>query len=95
MQREINEAYRAEADVAKIEEDVRKLNEKANAIANDIKKHADYVKLDEQFKARQKQMHEVDARVCDLCILEASDGASRDADLLGELELTNPVSKLA
>ena len=61
MPREINEAFRAEADVAKIEEDVRKLKENANAIANDIKKHADYVKLDEQFKARQKQMHEVDA----------------------------------
>ena len=63
MHREINEAYRAEADVAKLEEEVKKLNEKMHEITAKVREHAEYVKLDERFKAEEKKMHQIDARV--------------------------------
>jgi hypothetical protein len=63
MQREIDQAYRAHTDVAKIEEAIKRLNEKANVIANSIKENAEYVKLAEQVQAHEKKMPEVDAQV--------------------------------
>jgi len=63
MHREINEAYRAHAEVAAIEEAVKKLNEKMKVVADGIKQNAEYVKRDEQVRAYEKKMHEVDARV--------------------------------
>ena len=63
MHREINQAYRAHADVATIEGAVKKLNEKANAIANSIKEDAEYVKLAEQVQAHEKKTRQVDAQV--------------------------------
>ena len=63
MNREINEAYRAHADVATIEEAIKKLNEKAAAIAASIKDNDEDVKLVEQVEAHEKKMHEIDAWV--------------------------------
>jgi len=63
MHREIHEAYRAQPDVAGIEEAVKKLNEKTNAIAKSARENAEYVKLAEQVKAHEKKMHQVDTRV--------------------------------
>jgi len=63
MHKEINQTYRAHANVAEIEEAVGKLREKANAVVAKIRENPEYVKLDGQVKVREKQMHQVDARV--------------------------------
>lgn len=71
MQGEIDQAYRAHADVAGLEEAVKKLNEQIDVIANEIKKDAGYVRLAEQVQAHEKKMQEVDARVRALPEFEA------------------------
>ncbi len=63
MNREINEAYRGHADVATIEEAIKTLNDKANAIASTIKENTEYARLAEQVQAHEKKTREIDAQV--------------------------------
>ena len=63
MQSEIDQAYRAHADVAAIDGSIKKLIDQINIIAISIRENAGYVQLAGQMQAHEKKMQEIDARV--------------------------------